>query len=134
MTYNVNYQLWDTVATEKLVRAYPADIFGLVEPYKEQAADLWDTVQDLYPHYYRATGGNLSLLSRYPIIEARADNLKSRHHSLFATLDIQGKAVQVIVIQSSGTSNQSPLQPPQSGAADSGRLPETAETACDPHG
>ncbi len=99
MTYNVNYQLWDTVATEKLVRAYPADIFGLVEPYKEQAADLWDTVQDLYPHYYRATGGNLSLFSRYPIIEARTDNLKSPHHSLFATLDIQGKAVQVIVMR-----------------------------------
>jgi hypothetical protein len=44
MTYNVNYQLWDTVATEKLVRAYPADIFGLVEPYKEQAANRLRTV------------------------------------------------------------------------------------------
>lgn len=99
MTYNVNYQLWDTAATEKLVRAYPADIFGLVEPEKEQAADLWSKIQALYPYYYRATGGNLSLFSRYRIIKARTDNLKSPHHSLFATLDIQGKAVQVIVIR-----------------------------------
>jgi endonuclease/exonuclease/phosphatase (EEP) superfamily protein YafD len=99
MTYNVNYQLWNTSAVEQLVRANPADIFGLVEPYKEQAADLRKRVQDIYPHYYRATGGNLSLFSRYRMIEARTDNLNSLHQSLFATLDIQGRPVQVIVLR-----------------------------------
>lgn len=99
MTYNVNYQLWNTAAVEQLVRAHPADIFGLVEPYKEQAADLWMRVQEVYPYSYRATGGNLSLFSRYRIIEARTDDLNSPHHSLFATLDIQGKSVQVIVLR-----------------------------------
>lgn len=99
MTYNVNYQLWNTAAVEQLARAHPADIFGLVEPYNEQAVDLWKRVQDIYPYYYRATGGNLSLFSRYQMIEARTDNLNSLHQSLFATLDIQGKPVQVIVLR-----------------------------------
>ena len=99
MIYNVNYQLWDTAATEKIVRAYPADIFGLVEPYAEQAFELKNMVQDLYPYTYRATGGNLSLFSRYQITAARTDNLDAPHHSLFATLDIQGKAVQVIIMR-----------------------------------
>lgn len=99
MTYNVNYQLWNTSAVEQVVRGNPSDIFGLVEPYKEQAADLWKRVQDIYPHYYRATGGNLSLFSRYRMIEARTDSLNSLHQSLFATLDIQGTPVQVIVLR-----------------------------------
>jgi hypothetical protein len=99
MTYNVNYQLWNVAAVEQLVRAHPSDILGLVEPFKEQAADLWRRTQDVYPYYYRATGGNLSLFSRYRMIEARTDNLNSSHHSLFATLDIQGKPVQVIVLR-----------------------------------
>jgi len=106
MTYNVNYQLWETVAIANLVRNYPADIFSLVEPTKEQAAELWDKVQDLYPHYYRATGGNLSLFSRYPIQTARTDNLKSPHHSLFATLEIAGKPVQVIVVRPPAPQNK----------------------------
>lgn len=97
--YNVNYQLWDTAATEKVVRAFSADIFGLVEPYKEQAADLYNAVQELYPYYYRAAGGNLSLFSRYRIAAARTDNLDASHHSLLATLDVQGRAVQVIVMR-----------------------------------
>jgi endonuclease/exonuclease/phosphatase (EEP) superfamily protein YafD len=99
MTYNVNYQLWNTAAVEKIVRQVSADIFGLVEPYKEQAAALQEVVQDLYPYYYRSTGGNLSLFSRYRIIKARTDSLESPHHSLFATLDVRGKVVQVIVLR-----------------------------------
>ncbi|MGF1524403.1 MAG: endonuclease/exonuclease/phosphatase family protein [Leptolyngbyaceae cyanobacterium] len=97
MTYNVNYQLWDTAAVTDLVRANPVDVFGLVEPFKEQAAELRDNVQDLYPHYYRATGGGLSLFSRYPIAEATTENLDTRYHSLFAIVDVAGKPVRVVV-------------------------------------
>ncbi|MEO1296764.1 MAG: endonuclease/exonuclease/phosphatase family protein [Cyanobacteria bacterium J06636_16] len=97
MTYNVNYQLWDTTAVTDLVRANPVDVFGLVEPFKEQAAELRDNVQDLYPHYYRATGGGLSLFSRYPIAEATTENLDTRYHSLFAIVDVAGKPVRIVV-------------------------------------
>jgi endonuclease/exonuclease/phosphatase (EEP) superfamily protein YafD len=97
MAYNVNYRRWDTLATEKVVRAYPADILGLIEPEAGQAADLRARVKDIFPHYYRATGGNLSLFSRYPITAARTDNLQTRYHNLFATLNVQGKAAQVVV-------------------------------------
>ena len=107
MTYNVNYQLWETAAIAKLIRDYPADILSLVEPTQEQAAELRDEVQDLYPHYYRATGGNLSLFSRYPLKTARTDNLKSPQHSLFATLEIAGKPVQVIVVRPPAPQNKS---------------------------
>jgi endonuclease/exonuclease/phosphatase (EEP) superfamily protein YafD len=106
MTYNVNYQLWDTAATEQLVRAYSADIFSLVEPTQAQASELRNQVQDLYPHYYRATGGNLSLFSRYPIKTARTDNLKSPHHSLFATVEVSGKPIQVIVVRPPAPQNK----------------------------
>jgi endonuclease/exonuclease/phosphatase (EEP) superfamily protein YafD len=97
MTYNVNYQLWNTAAVEQIVRTYATDLLGLVEPTKQQAADLENRVQDLYPHYYRAAGGNLSLLSRYPVLAARTDSLGAAHQSLFATLDFHGQRVQVIV-------------------------------------
>jgi endonuclease/exonuclease/phosphatase (EEP) superfamily protein YafD len=97
MTYNVNYQLWDTAAVTELVRSHPVDVFGLVEPFKEQAAELRDNVQDLYPHYYRATGGGLSLFSRYPIAEATTENLGTRYHSLFAVVDVNGKATRVVI-------------------------------------
>jgi endonuclease/exonuclease/phosphatase (EEP) superfamily protein YafD len=107
MTYNVNYQLWETAAIAKLIKDYPADILSLVEPTQEQAAELRDEVQDLYPYYYRATGGNLSLFSRYPIETARTDNLKSAQHSLFATLEIAGKPVQVIVVRPPAPQNKS---------------------------
>ncbi|MBD2120398.1 endonuclease/exonuclease/phosphatase family protein [Trichocoleus sp. FACHB-262] len=106
MTYNVNYQLWNTTATEKLIRAYPADIFSLVEPTKEQATELWSEVKDLYPHYYRATGGNLSLFSRYPIQAAKTDNLQSAHQSLFATLEISGKTIQVVAVRPPAPQNK----------------------------
>jgi len=97
MTYNVNYQLWETSAVTDLVRANPVDVFGLVEPFKEQAAELLDNVQDLYPYYYRATGGGLSLFSRYPITEATTDNLRTRHHSLFASVNVTGHPIRVVV-------------------------------------
>ena len=97
MTYNVNYQLWDTAAVTELVRANPVDVFGLIEPFKEQAAELRNNVQDLYPYYYRATGGGLSLFSRYPINEAATENLGTRYHSLFATIDVNGKPTQIVV-------------------------------------
>lgn len=97
MTYNVNYQLWNTTAVTELVRANPVDVFGLVEPFQEQAAELRNQVQDLYPHYYRATGGGLSLFSRYPITEATTENLETRYHSLFALIDVSGKPVRLVV-------------------------------------
>ena len=97
MTYNVNYQLWDTAAVTALVRSHPVDVFGLVEPFKEQAAELRDNVQDLYPHYYRSTGGGLSLFSRYPIAEATTENLDTLYHSLFAVVDVNGKAIRVVI-------------------------------------
>lgn len=97
MTYNVNYQTWNTAAVTDLVRANPVDIFGLVEPFEEQAAELRDNVQDLYPHYYRATGGGLSLFSRYPITQAATENLDTKYHSLFAIADVNGKPVQIVV-------------------------------------
>ncbi|MEO0375130.1 MAG: endonuclease/exonuclease/phosphatase family protein [Cyanobacteria bacterium P01_A01_bin.17] len=97
MTYNVNYKLWDTDAVTALVRAHPVDVFGLVEPFKEQAAELRESVEDLYPHYYRATGGGLSLFSRYPIVDAATENLGTRYHSLFAIVDVQSVPVRVVV-------------------------------------
>ena len=97
MTYNVNHLRWDTTAVTELVRAHPVDIFGLVEPFKEQAAELQDNVQDLYPHYYRSTGGGLSLFSRYPITEATTENLGTQYHSLFAIADVNGKPIRIVV-------------------------------------
>lgn len=97
MSYNVNYQLWDTEAVTEQVRANPAELLGLVEPSAEQAAELKATVQDLYPHYYRATGGGLSLFSRYPFLETATLNLGTLSHSLFATVDVNGKPIRVVV-------------------------------------
>lgn len=97
MTYNVNHQRWDTEAVMGIVRSYSADIFGLVEPFQEQAADLRDRVQDLYPHYYRATGGGLSLFSRYPILTPETASLGTSDSSLLAMLDLKGKRIRVVV-------------------------------------
>ena len=97
MAYNVNYKLWDTAAVTERVRSYPVDIFGLVEPLAEDAAELRNNVQDLYPHYYRATEGGLSLFSRYPIVEAITENLNSPSHSLFAIVDVEGKPVRIVL-------------------------------------
>lgn len=97
MTYNVNDQLWETGAVTSLVRANPVDLFGLVEPLKRQAAELRDNVQDLYPYDYRATGGGLSLFSRHPIIDAMTDNLGARQHSLFATINVKGHPLRLVI-------------------------------------
>ncbi|MGF1524404.1 MAG: endonuclease/exonuclease/phosphatase family protein [Leptolyngbyaceae cyanobacterium] len=97
MTYNVNYKLWDTAAVTERVRSYPVDILGLVEPLQEQAAELRENVQDLYPHYYRATEGGLSLFSRYPIAEAITDSLGTPSYSLFAIVEVEGNPVRVVV-------------------------------------
>ncbi|NEQ46110.1 MAG: endonuclease/exonuclease/phosphatase family protein [Leptolyngbya sp. SIOISBB] len=97
MTYNVNHLTWNTAAVTDLVRTNPVDIFGLVEPFKEQAAELRDNVPDLYPYYYRSTGGGLSLFSRYPITEATTENLGTKYHSLFAIADVNGKPVRIVV-------------------------------------
>lgn|GEM_PF-1374976 len=97
MTYNVNYQLWDAAAVTEQVRANPAELFGLVEPSAEQAAELREAVQDLYPHYYRATGGRVSLFSRYPLLETATLNLGTASHSLFATVDVDGRPLRVVV-------------------------------------
>ncbi|NJK64904.1 MAG: endonuclease/exonuclease/phosphatase family protein [Synechococcaceae cyanobacterium SM2_3_1] len=97
MTYNVNRQSWDTEAVTEILRTYSADIFGLVEPFQEQAADLRDHVQDLYPHYYRSTGGGLSLFSRYPILTPKTDSLGTSDSSLLAMFDLKGKQIRVVV-------------------------------------
>ncbi len=97
MTYNVNHQRWDTEAVMAIVRSYSADIFGLVEPFQEQAADLRDRVQDLYPYYYRASRGGLSLFSHYPILASETDSLGTSDSSLFALLDLNGRLIRVVV-------------------------------------
>ncbi len=96
MAYNVNYQLWDTQSVTDIVREHPADILGLIEPLTTDAAELRERVRDLYPHYYRATGGNLSLLSRYPILSATTDTLGTSVSSLIADLDVDGRQLRVI--------------------------------------
>ena len=53
---------------------------------------------DHYPHAYLATEGGLSLLSRYPILEATTDTLGTSSHNLFALVDVDGKPVRVVVI------------------------------------
>lgn len=97
MTYNVNVKLWDAPAVIDVVRANPVDVLGLVEPSKEQASELRDNVKDLYPYYYRATGGGLSLFSRYPLTETTTENLGTPYHSLFAVVDVAGKPVRIVV-------------------------------------
>lgn len=97
ITYNVNYRLWDTEQVTETVRSFPADLFGLVEPFREQAAALRERVHDLYPHYYRATGGGLSLFSRYPIVEATTEDLGTPHHSLFAIVEVKDQPIRVIL-------------------------------------
>lgn len=98
MAYNINYRLWDTEGVTEVVRQHPADVLGAIEPLADDAAELWENVRDLYPHYYRAPAGNLSLLSRYPILSASADNLGTTTHSLFAVLEVEGRPIQVVVV------------------------------------
>ncbi|MBE9099855.1 endonuclease/exonuclease/phosphatase family protein [Vacuolonema iberomarrocanum] len=97
MTYNVNYQLWDTGAVTESVRANPADLLGLIEPSDEESEALRVQVQDLYPYYYRATDGRLSLFSRHPIINAATEDFGASNYSLTATVDVDGKSVWVAV-------------------------------------
>ncbi|NEO87233.1 MAG: endonuclease/exonuclease/phosphatase family protein [Spirulina sp. SIO3F2] len=97
MTYNVNHKQWDLAQVEATVRAHPVDIFGLVEPQKDQAAALRETVTDLYPYYYRATGGGTSLFSRYPMQSPRTENFGAQDHSLIADFEIAGQPLQLIL-------------------------------------
>ncbi|MGB0563603.1 MAG: endonuclease/exonuclease/phosphatase family protein [Spirulinaceae cyanobacterium] len=106
MTYNVNHKQWDleqvatTVRLPEAVRraqSHPVDIFSLVEPNKEQAAALREALRDLYPYYYRATGGGSSLFSRYPIQSPRTENFGAQDHSLVANFEIANQSIQVIV-------------------------------------
>ncbi|MEM8641180.1 MAG: endonuclease/exonuclease/phosphatase family protein [Cyanobacteria bacterium P01_G01_bin.54] len=97
MTYNVNHQQWNLAQVAATVRSHPVDLFGLVEPKKEQASELRETLQDLYPYYYRATGGGTSLFSRYPLQSPRTENFGAQDHSLVAELEIAQTSLQVIV-------------------------------------
>lgn len=97
MAYNVNYKLWDTASVTANVREHPADILGLVEPLTADAAELREEVRDLYPYYYRSSAGNLSLLSRYPILAAETDNLGTSVYSLLALVDVAGQPLRVVV-------------------------------------
>ena len=98
MTYNVNDRYWDAASVARIVRSQPADIFGLIEPFPNQATELHALIDDLYPHFYAATAGELSLYSRYPIVQATTEKLQTPFSSLFATLEIQGKAVRVAIV------------------------------------
>lgn len=98
MTYNVNDRYWDAASVARVVRSQQADIFGLIEPFPHQATELHALIDDLYPHFYAATAGELSLYSRYPILEATTEKLQTPFSSLFATLDLQGKALRVAIV------------------------------------
>ncbi len=98
MTYNVNDRYWDAASVAEVVRSQPADIFGLIEPFPDQATQLHALVRDLYPYLELATDGQLSLFSRYPISEATTENFQTSSSSLLATLDIQGKPVRVAIV------------------------------------
>lgn len=102
MTYNVNVKAWDKDAVATVVREHPVDVLGLVEPRRSQVLPLSQDLADLYPYYYQSTQAgpweDLSLLSRYPIVEAKVDDLGTSTPSLFAILEVDGTAVQVALV------------------------------------
>ncbi|MEO1210179.1 MAG: endonuclease/exonuclease/phosphatase family protein [Cyanobacteria bacterium J06638_20] len=97
MTYNVNYLLWNTEAVTERVKNQSAEILGLIEPSDEEAEALRVRVEGLYPYYYRATDGRLSLFSHHPIVEAETEDFGASNFGLTAIVDVDGKPIRVVV-------------------------------------
>lgn len=100
MAFNLGADIGPAQPVVDLIRAENPDIVGLLELGDEAAPALDAELADLYP--YRVLDGRdvpgTGLLSRYPILESEGPfTANTAFPMLFATLDVGGEPVRVIV-------------------------------------
>lgn len=99
VTYNVGNGLAIPRRLSELLRKIDADIVALQELATDQADVVATDLIDLYPHQLLFPVGfaGKGLLSRYPLLNAEQLVLYPDRPDLRATLDVDGRLIQVLV-------------------------------------
>lgn len=97
LSFNLNIKNERENEVINVVRNNRPDIALFLEVDEETVEILKTGLQDTLPYAFRSPAGGLALLSRFPIQDARGDNLNGRGgHNLIATIEVDKKPIQVI--------------------------------------
>jgi endonuclease/exonuclease/phosphatase (EEP) superfamily protein YafD len=106
LQFNLNTQNDHFREIAKVVREQNADVALFIEVDKNAVEQLNTRLKDIFPYSFRSPGGGLALLSRLPFRDAKGDKLNGESTSLVATLEVNGKSIQLI-----GTHPMVPVKP-----------------------
>lgn len=101
MTFNLLWENENYAAIGAAVRAANPDVLGVEELHPTHYAGIVAELKDDYPYYTPIPPdpfGGVGVFSKYPIVAATPFPLPPRNLSMQATLDIQGRQVQVFVV------------------------------------
>lgn len=101
LTYNVNFLNSDQDGMIEAIRAADADIVGLQEVTLQHTELIEAELSEQYPYRVFADPefrSDVSLLSKYPVVELKQFVLLPRRMSLHAVVDVDGQLIDVIVV------------------------------------
>ncbi len=97
LSFNLNIKNEQENEVINVVQNNPPDLALFLEVDQETVEILKTGLKDTLPYSFRSPAGGLALLSRFPIQDARGDNLNGRGgHNLIATIAVDKKPIQVI--------------------------------------
>jgi endonuclease/exonuclease/phosphatase (EEP) superfamily protein YafD len=97
LTFNINTQndQWDAIA--KSVRAVKPDIATILETSAEAQEKLSQRLDKLLPFVYRASGGGITIFSRFPLISSESKRLNNGT-VLVTSVQINQKVIELVAV------------------------------------
>jgi endonuclease/exonuclease/phosphatase (EEP) superfamily protein YafD len=96
LQFNLNTQNDRFAEVTKVVREEKPDVALFIEVDKNAVDKLNTSLKDIFPYFYRSSGGGLALFSRLPLQNPKGDKLNGDSTNLLATLEVSGKPIQLI--------------------------------------
>lgn len=95
LTFNINIKndQWDAISTA--IRTVKPDVATIIESSMESKEELSKRLTNFLPFVYRASGGGLTLFSRYPLFDPESKTF-SNGTVLVTSLQINQKVVRLI--------------------------------------
>jgi endonuclease/exonuclease/phosphatase (EEP) superfamily protein YafD len=97
LSFNINTQNNRDNEVIKVVRDNHPDVALFIEVDRDAVENLKTGLKDTLPYSFRSPGGGLALLSRFPIQDAKGDNLNGKGgHNLIVTLEVDRQLIKLI--------------------------------------
>jgi endonuclease/exonuclease/phosphatase (EEP) superfamily protein YafD len=96
LQFNLNIQNDSFGEVAEVVKEEKPDVALFIEVDKNAVDKLNTGLKDIFPYSFRSTGGGLALFSRLPLQDAKGDKLNGESTNLLATLEVNGKSIQLI--------------------------------------